>query len=328
MRIIKDTLGVAGNDVPQSIIFAVSLLAFGCSIDGDWDQARGHVEALQRIIDSCGGVHTLDFELQRTVTWTAYRVSAALRLPPIFPIPRFLNVGPSPLAFLDDAQIRAWRTVKRFPKDSSFVFDIVVRLHQLGLATSAEWYGEMDQRALSNMYFEALECTVVAQLDEPWSATIAAGAQRQEAATMFKIWAAGLPVFVCGTIRHVRSRLGMIIVERRICDPLLARVRDLLDSLGGYHAWPRGKNLEPVLATLFYCVESCESIDAWRPWCMDALRKVVEMLKIKSVDEFKKVLDHFPSTNEYRNAADEIWREMTQGGSAASTPSLTFSTLQ
>lgn len=30
VRIVKDTLAVCGDDVPQSIVFAVSLLAFGC----------------------------------------------------------------------------------------------------------------------------------------------------------------------------------------------------------------------------------------------------------------------------------------------------------
>lgn len=86
VRIVKDTLGVCGNDVPQSTVFAVSLLAFGCvsqlsnrihkcayhqkAVDCEWDQARGHLEALQRLVDARGGVHTVDFELQRTFTWS------------------------------------------------------------------------------------------------------------------------------------------------------------------------------------------------------------------------------------------------------------------
>jgi hypothetical protein len=30
VRMVKESLGVCGNDAPQSIIFAVALLAFGC----------------------------------------------------------------------------------------------------------------------------------------------------------------------------------------------------------------------------------------------------------------------------------------------------------
>jgi hypothetical protein len=270
-------------------------------------------------------VHTVDFELQRTFTWTAYCLSGALHLRPIFPAPQFPNISALPLAFLDDAQIRAWRTVKRFPKNNPFVFDSSTRLQQLGLATSSEWYNEIDQRALSNLYFESLQNVVAVQVDEPWNATIASGAQGQEAAMMFKIWTAGLPLFVWATTRHVRTRLGLR-VTRCTYDPLFSRIRGMLEGSGGYHAWPRGKSLEPVMVTLFYCVESCDFGNPWRVWCMDTLRKVAEILKLKTVDEFRKALDVFPSTEEYKIFADELWVEMIHG-SAASTPSLTFSTL-
>lgn len=36
---------------------------------GEWDEAQGHVDALKRLVDSCGGIQTIEFELQRTVTW-------------------------------------------------------------------------------------------------------------------------------------------------------------------------------------------------------------------------------------------------------------------
>ena len=37
--------------------------------DQAWDEARGHVEALQHVLDMRGGINTLDFELQRRVSW-------------------------------------------------------------------------------------------------------------------------------------------------------------------------------------------------------------------------------------------------------------------
>ncbi|KAF2116401.1 hypothetical protein BDV96DRAFT_658682 [Lophiotrema nucula] len=327
VRIVKDTLGICGNDVPESTIFAVNMLSFGCAIDCDWDEARGHLGALQRIIDARGGIGTIDFELQRTITWTTYCLAGALQLPTHFPIPSFHTTNAFPLAFLDDVQIRAWRTVKRFPKNNSWVFDIVARLHQLSVATALEWYNDVDQRAVSNLYFEAMQNVTLVSLEQPWSGNIPGGNSGQETATMFRVWAAGLPLFVWATARHLRTRMG-VVVNPSNYDPLFARVQEMLDGPGGYHAWPRGKSLEPVLATLFYCVESCEFSNPRRMWFIENMRKVTEMLKLKAVDEFKKTLDYFPSTDEYRLVAEDVWREMVHGSSGPVTPTLTLSSLQ
>ncbi|KAF2264644.1 hypothetical protein CC78DRAFT_601328 [Lojkania enalia] len=327
VAIVKDTLGVFGNDVSESMIFAVSLLAFGCAVECEWDGATGHLEALQRIIDGHGGIDTLDFELQRSITWTTYCLAAAMQLPPHFPVPQFPNAGQFSLAFLDDAQIRAWRTVKRFPKNNSFVFDVVVRLHQLGLATSSEYSTEVDQKAVSNLYFEALHKAIILPGEEPWNANIPSGSQGQEMATMFKVWAAGMPIYIWATERHLRNRLGHGVIRLNF-DPVLSRVRGILEDSGGYQGWPRGKSLEPILATLFYCVECCDFANPWRMWCLDAMRKIREMLKLNTVDEFKKALEFFPSTEEFRKVADDIWRELLHHGSLGSSQGLAFSPLQ
>lgn len=36
---------------------------------GEWNEAQSHAEALKRLVESCGGIETIEFELQRTVTW-------------------------------------------------------------------------------------------------------------------------------------------------------------------------------------------------------------------------------------------------------------------
>jgi len=307
-------------------------------VERQWDQARAHLEALQRIIESRTSVETIDFELQRTFTWsvatiicryaglltssrTAYCICGALSLPPQFPPPLFSTVKTFSLAFHDDAQIRAWRTIKRFPKDSSFIFDVVTRLHHLGLATSSEWYSGIDQRALSNLYFEAMYHVLAFQHDETWAKDLPSGTQGQEAAMMFRVWGAGLPLFVWGTVRHVRSRLGLI-VTRSDHEPVLARIKNTLEGAGGHHSWPRGKRLEPVLATLIYGIESCDFSSSWRSWAIETLRKVVEMLKLKSLQEFQKALDFFPSTEEYKIVATDVWREVI---GALGTPTVCIS---
>jgi hypothetical protein len=83
--LVKETLGVYGNEVPQSTILAVNLLAFGCvsrrrsllscrtnlpkALGSEWDEAKGHLKAMQGIVDGSGGIQAIDFELQRILTW-------------------------------------------------------------------------------------------------------------------------------------------------------------------------------------------------------------------------------------------------------------------
>jgi hypothetical protein len=217
---------------------------------------------------------------------------------------------PFTLPFLDNAQLGAWRTVKRFPKNSAFVFDVVVRLHQIGLATSPDWNERVDQRHVSNLYFEALENVLSILRVEPWRTSIPHGNPGREAATMFKVWSIGLPLYIWTTVRHMRTRLGLTIT-RFDYESLYSRVRETLEGTGGYHAWPRGKGLEPVLATLFYCIESCEVGSSWKIWFIDVIRKVVEMLKLKSAEDFRKTLEFFPSTLEYKAIMATLWQEVS-----------------
>ncbi|KAF2654937.1 hypothetical protein K491DRAFT_445687 [Lophiostoma macrostomum CBS 122681] len=322
---VMNTLGVLGNDVPQSIIFAVCLLAFGCAVDNEWDQASSHLGALHRILDARGGVETVDFELQRTFTWVSYSFAGALRLPPQFPPPLFGAALSFPLAFLDDAQIRAWRTAKRFPKNCGFVFDIAARLHQIGLSGSPEYYEDIDQRALSNVYFEATHHALAIQVDEPWTQILTKGNQAQEHSTMFQTWAAGLSLYIWGTDRHARRSRGLA-SNGELHGPIFARIKEILDGAGGHQSWPRGKSLEPILVTLFYALDACDIFSPWRIWLVDTARKVIEMLKLKRSEEFLKVLEFFPLTPDYRVAAEHTWAEIIQKERV--TPTLTFSTLQ
>lgn len=244
-----------------------------------------------------------------TLRSSSYFIEAELLLPPHFPPPLYPQAEPFSLAFQDDAQIRAWRTVKRLPKNTSFVFDIVLRLHQLSLALSSEWTDKLDKRALSNLYFEALHSTLLVQLEEPWQARISSGTQFQESTTMFKIWAAGLPIFVLAAIRQSRSPEDKSIL-RYYHGPILGRIQAILENNNSYHAWPRGRNLEPILITLFYAVETCARNDPWRTWGIYTMRKVSDLLKFKSVNEFRKVLEFFPYTETYQNMVDEVWMQM------------------
>ncbi|PSN61015.1 hypothetical protein BS50DRAFT_625675 [Corynespora cassiicola Philippines] len=317
-RIVSSALSTGGNEVPESIIFAVSLLAFGSAVDSEWDQATGHIAALETLVAWKGGVEGVDFELRRLFTWTSYCVASVLHLSTKFLPPLYAKTESFPLAYFDDAQIRAWRTVKRFPKsNNSFIFDIAVRLHQLGLAVSSDWYNGSDQRDLSNLYFDTMHRVIVLNSQEPWNGELPRSSQRQETALMFKVWAEGLPLFIWATTRHVKSRMGLSITRCEY-DMAFSRVQNLLSGVGGYHAWPRGKSLEPVLATLFYCIESCDFSSPWRPWFIETIGRIVEILKIRSAEEFKKAIEFFPTTDEYSAFSESLWEEVMHGNTAVS----------
>lgn len=253
----------------------------------------------------------------------SYFIAAELLLPPQFPLPLYPSRVPFSLSFQDDAQIRAWRTVKRFPKNNPFVFDVVMRMHQLGLAVSPEWTNRIDKCAISDLYFEVMHSAVVVQLEEPWQEQLQIGSQGQESSIMFKVWAAGLPIFVCAAIRHLRLRQGSNTM-RFYHGPIFSRIQAILDENGGHHMWPRGRSLEPILATLFYALEACTWDDPWRMWCLHTMRKVANRLKLNNTKDFKKVLDIFPTTARHQDLIDEVWARITQ----SSVPSTLSCVLQ
>ncbi|KAL5418342.1 hypothetical protein PMIN03_001064 [Paraphaeosphaeria minitans] len=310
MRIVQETLEMCGSDVPDTILFAINILAYGCSTTHEWNEAVGHVEALQRLVETRNGMRNMEFDLQRILTCSSFFIAAELLLPPQFPIPLYPCPTMFNLAFQDDAQIRAWRTVKRFPKNNSFVFDVVMRMHQLGLAVSPEWTDKIDKCALSNLYFEVMHSAVVVQLEEPWKGPLQGGTQGREGSIMFRVWAAGLPIYVGAALRHLRHRQSSNPM-RYYHGPIFSRIQAILDENGGHHAWPRGRSLEPILATLFYALEACTWDDPWRTWCLHTMCKVVDLLRLKTTDDFKKVLDFFPTTERYQALMRDVWQHIT-----------------
>jgi hypothetical protein len=147
------------------------------------------------------------------------------------------------------------------------------------------------------------------QCEEPWMHVLPSGIQGRETALMFSVWTTGLPLFIRSTLRQVQLRLGLMI-PRNEYEPVLVRIKDTLEAGGGHHSWPRGKKLEPVLATLIYGIESCDRYSPWRSWAIETIRKIVEMLKLKRVEDMHKVLDFFPSVEGYKIVANEVWAEV------------------
>ncbi|KAH7083168.1 hypothetical protein BKA63DRAFT_584429 [Paraphoma chrysanthemicola] len=320
---VKNALALCASIIPLQAIFAVSLLAYGCAIVTDWGEAQGHADALVRLVEICGGLQALDVDLQRTVAWIVYCIGAATGTGPPFAPPIFKEHGTLTLAFFDDAQMKAWRTVKRFPKNSAFVYDVVVRMHQLSLATSADWQENVDWRALSNLQFEAMHKALSIKSEAPWVETLPRNTLSVELSMMFEVWALALPLFLWATTRQLRSRLG-IDAPWSGHEIIISRVHQLLGDDSGHRSWLRGKSLEPILASLIYCIEACDFASPLRPWLLRTTQKVSRLLKLKELEDFRKVLDFFPSTDDYHLVRDAVWEELTQSMRHETTPAMTF----
>ncbi|KAF2830539.1 hypothetical protein CC86DRAFT_434340 [Ophiobolus disseminans] len=185
----------------------------------------------------------------------------------------------------------------------------LIRLHGLSLATSTEWLDNLDQGAISNLTFQAMSAALSVSNEKPWSATLPKGVKGSEIATMFRVWAASLPLFVWATTQQIRTWF-CIDAPRSGSELVISRIKKLLDDPGDPCVWPRGKCLEPVLVALLYCIEACALKNTWRPWILQTLRRVARLLNLEGPEGFKKTLEFFPSTEGHRMVASGVWAEI------------------
>ncbi|KAF2036582.1 hypothetical protein EK21DRAFT_83537 [Setomelanomma holmii] len=295
VRSVKDTLALCDGRVPPQAIFAVTLLAYGCAISTEWMEAHDHADVLVCLVDSIGGMQALEFDLQRSVAWITYSVAAVLNSAPAFLPPLCQEHGVIALSLFDDAQMKAWRTMKRFPKDNAFVYDVVVRMHRLSLATSSEWHGKVDWRALSNLHFEAMHKVLSTNAERPWRKLLSESARGDELSTMFEVWTLALPLFVWATTRQLSSGLGVN------------------TPWSGHDS-------------IIFRIQACSFASPWRPWLLRVMRKAIKQLKLKELEDFRKSLEFFPSTDAYRLVAESAWTEITQAECQTMAPAMTPST--
>jgi len=214
------------------------------------------------------------------------------------------------LAFSDDAQLAAWRSAKRFPKNNTFVYDVMVGLQTLRLASSSEWHTKVESRKISNFQLQAMSQALAIAKEEPWTAILPGGARGAEMTTMFRVWSTALPLLIWSTTRQLRSQ-QCIDTPWTGHGPIISHIQELLGGADNVCIWPRGKCLEPVLVSLLYCVEACESNSVMRPWMLETVRKVTTMLKLEQLEDFRKTLEFFPMTEGHRMIIEGVWTELS-----------------
>lgn len=202
--------------------------------------------------------------------------------------------------------------MKKLPKNSPFMYDIVLRLHQIGLSSTSEWRAEVDKQSVSNLYFEAQHRLLIMQSEQPWLASDAATPLAPENVLLYKAFTMAAQLFLWASMRHAqfcddRSNLSISTGSGGL---LFGRIKAALEIEGGYSSWARGKCLETVAWILFVCVESCPSVSPDWVWFLGELRRVLSSVRIRRIEEFRKVMQTFPSTDTFRDAEDKVWRAM------------------
>lgn len=311
VRKVMETLQSGKETVPQSVVLAVGGLASGSVINAEWSQAKAHFEALKRIVEMRGGICTLDFELRKLITWGSYHVATALQQKPIFPCPTSPEARPFPLAMVDESSLRAWRTLKKLPKDSSFLYEIIFRMHQIGLSYDAEWQLQIDRAMVNNVYFELQHIILTMLFDKSWPQLTVA--KYPEILALYNAFLMASQVFMWASIRHVRyyDKTRDAKIKTGSSGLLFGRVKAALNLDNTYGIWTKGKQLDALLWILFICIESCHLMAVERSWFLSEIRKVLGLLKVAKKEEFTKQLAAFPLTHELHNAAEGLWREIT-----------------
>lgn len=311
VRKVMETLQLGEKTVPQSIVLAVCGLASGSVINAEWSQAKAHFEALKRIVEMRGGICTLGFELRKIITWGSYHVATALQQKPIFPCPTSPEARPFPLAMVDESSLRAWHTLKKLPKDSSFLYEIILLMHQIELSYDAEWKLQIDCAMVNNVYFELQHIILTMLFDKPWPQLTVT--KYPEILALYNAFLMASQVFMWASIRHVRyyDKTRDAKVKTGSSGLLFGRVKAALDLDNTYGIWTKGKQLDALLWILFICIESCPLMAVERSWFLSEIKKALGLLKVAKKEEFTEKLAAFPLTHGLHNAAEGLWREIT-----------------
>lgn len=257
-----------------------------------------------------GGIETLDFELRKIITWGSYHVATALQQKPIFPCPAS-EARLFPLAMADESKIRAWQTLKEFPKDSSFLYDIILRMHQIELSYDPEWQWTVDQAIIGNLYFELQHKILIMLFDKPWPQPTVA--KFPEIAGLYEAFLMTSQVFTWASIRHVKyyEKTNDIRITTGSSGLLFGRVKVALDLGNASVIRMKGRHLDVLLWILFICIESCPVTAVERSWFLSEIRNVLALLKVGNKDEFREKLGIFPLTQGLHDAVEGHWREIT-----------------
>jgi hypothetical protein len=212
---------------------------------------------------------------------------------------------------VDESSLCAWRTLKKLPKDSSFLYEIILRMHQIELSYDAEWKLQIDRAMVSNVYFELQHIILTMLFDKPWPQLTVA--KYPEILALYNAFLMASQVFVWASIRHVRyyDKTRDAKIKTGSGGLLFGRIKAALDLNNTYGIWTKGKQLDALLWILFICIESCPLMAVERSWFLSEIRKALGLLKVAKKEEFTEKLAAFPLTHGLHNAAEGLWREIT-----------------
>lgn len=262
------------------------------SLQGNYDTAATHIAALKRILFRHGGLAAIQNHdsLQRAVGWTVYHHAAVNRTLP------FYHVEPSISAdFPDELLLEAARSaptsILNIPSHGFEIYNILHRIHRLGLAVSEPWSGNVSRIAVSNTLHEAEYDTLAL------SAKFGEG--RSEEVDVAHALLLASQIFLYSALR-------LIPLAARTCDIFLRRLMAALDKEELLETWTEQCSLEALLWTVSMGLMVAEGKPA-RLWLQERMEVLVELLQVADFEDLESILRNYAWSDYCRVQIRPVW---------------------
>lgn len=300
MDLLIATVGTMTSFEVSSVSFRlpIVLLTLKQSLQGNYDTASTHIAAVKNILWRHGGISALQGNdtLQRATGWVAYHYAAAHRELP------FYRVEPSitadfPEELLLEAAKSAPTSILNIPSHGFEIYNILHRIHLLGLAISYPWLGNVSRIAVSNTLHEA-DYDMLAL-----SAQLTAEGETNRTETNV----AECLLFASQIFLY--SALRLIPLETRTCQTFLQRLMTALERENLLEAWREQCSLEALLWTVCMGLITAAGKPA-QLWLRVRMEELVHLLQVADFEDLEGILKNYAWSDYCVLRIKPIWNEL------------------
>jgi len=235
--------------------------------------------------------------LQRAVGWTSYHYATIMREMPFYHLEPSIN-SDYPEELLLEAARSAPTSILSIPTHGFEIYNILHRIHRLGLAVSPPWLGNVDSVAVSNTLHEAEYDMIVL------SARLAAeGDGPDEESNIASALLVGSQLFLYAALR-------MIPLGSRSCKILLGRLIVSLTRDDLFEAWAEQCSLEALLWVI--CMGLLVALDEnSKIRLQQYVKESVELLRVTDYDDLEDILKNYAWSSLCRTRIEQVWNEIS-----------------
>jgi len=230
------------------------------------------------------------------VAWTSYHYAAIVRDMPFYHLEISIT-GEYPEALLLEAARSAPTSILSIPTHGFEIYNILHRIHRLGLAVSPPWFGKVDRVAVSNTLHDAeydmimLSMKLAAEEDGPYSEPNIASA------------------LLVASQLFLYAALRMIPVSSRSCEVFVGRLIVALNREDLFEAWAEQCSLEALLWVV--CMGLLVASDKSRSWLQQQMEETVQLLQIRDYDDMEDILKNYAWSNLCSTRIGGVWNEVS-----------------